>query len=599
MLTNGDSYGYYSFLPMTFIHHDADDLSLSTYYRTKNMKDHIDEDYTIKDMPDYWFTGVLVNGKRVIQYNCGVALLQLPFFFIGHVCAKVFGFSADGYSLPYRMCLLFGNLVYVMCGLLFIKKILRRYFDNITVNLTLFVIMFTTNLYYFTAFSGFMAHSYLFFMYAFFIYAMIRFYETFSHTFLYLMGFIAGFIMLIRPPDIVILVLPFLFKLHNLHDIKTRFTLIWHNRIAILGAVVCFFIPFLPQFYYWKQQTGHWIFYLYDKVSFNFQKPEIVEGLTSFANGWLIYTPVMFFALCGLFLNRRSANVFSQRLLKVNDFRWAAVVFTFIYVYIIFSWPIRPFYINGFGCRPMVETYALLAYPLSIFIDFVHKNRVIMFIFTSILIFFTWLNVFQTYQMSRDIIVSENMNKAFWLSSFGKTTLDARDLAAYDSNEWQPNKPLNFKKSLYENHFEDSINTHFTREIGVNGVFGYKIEPNSFFEGIHIKGADGVQKNEWIKVSLRAMSHNNNIYDVYQKTRIVVQFTRGETDLKWRATQIENKIANPKCNVYGGAWHVWDDVFFYVRVPSSFEATDALKVYLWSTNPKPLMIDDIKIELYK
>jgi hypothetical protein len=586
MLTNGDSHGYYTFLPMAFIHHDYDDLRTSTYYRSKNMVGHADEKYTIKEMPDYWVSGVVVNGKRVIQYNCGVALLQLPFFSLVHTLAPLLGFAADGYSLPYRVGLLLGNFIYVMLGLLLVRRILKRYFDEKTTALTLFLLGMTTNLYYFTVFSGFMAHSYLFFMYAVFMYAVVRFFETFDNKFLLFIGFIGGWIMLIRPPDVVVLLIPFLFKINNFNDIKQRFLLIWSKKVAILGAIIAFFIPFIPQLYYWKRQTGNWIFYLYDTVTFNFKKPDILEGLTSFGNGWLIYTPVMLFALIGLLFK------------KQRDFRWAVLFFTIIYCYILFSWPIRPFYINGFGCRPMVETYALLAYPLSIFIDWARKRQWVFSIFIVVCLFFTWLNVFQTYQMSENIIVSENVNRAFWLASFGKTQLDYNALVASDSNESQPNEALVLKKVLYDNHFEDSTKANFTRQIGANGVFAYKVEPNTFLDGINVPCSE-VSAGAWVKVSLRAFSPRNSKFNIYEKTKIVVQFKRDDKDLKWRATQIENKIGNPNCDIYGGTLNMWGDVVFYVRVPSDVQATDRLGVCLWSTNPNPLIVDDMKIELWK
>jgi hypothetical protein len=189
MLGNGDSYGYYAYLPMTFIHHDFKTLRLETYHRKKNTVDHKNENFTPETVPDWWLPGVIApNGNRVNIYTCGVALMQLPFFAVAHVLATPLGFAADGYSLPYRFILLLGNLFYVMLGLWFLRKILLRYeipilsgrgwFSETITSLALVIIMLTTNLYYFTAFNGYMAHSHLFCLIAAFLFLTLKFYET-------------------------------------------------------------------------------------------------------------------------------------------------------------------------------------------------------------------------------------------------------------------------------------------------------------------------------------------------------------------------------------------------------------------------------------
>ncbi len=148
-------------------------------------------------------------------------------------------------------------------------------------------------------------------------------------------------------------------------------------------------------------------------------------------NGWLIYTPIMAFSLLAMFMMRD----------KRRDFLLPIAIILPIYIYVIYAWWSFN-YINGFSSRPMIDTYALLAIPLSIFVEKMQKSRILLTIFLVLIGFLTWLNIFQTEQMSRQILLSEQNNEAFWLESFGKTKLNNNALVAFDANELQPKQSI-------------------------------------------------------------------------------------------------------------------------------------------------------------
>ena len=71
------------------------------------------------------------------------------------------------------------------------------------------------------------------------------------------------------------------------------------------------FLVWIPQLLYWKTVTGNYLFYSYADEGFFFLNPQILKGLFSYRNGWLIYSPVMFFALLGIpFLYRYAKDFF-------------------------------------------------------------------------------------------------------------------------------------------------------------------------------------------------------------------------------------------------------------------------------------------------
>ncbi len=599
LLINGDSMGYYAYLPMTFIHHDFKTLRLQTYHRTKNMADHRDENYTPETMPDRWIPGVVApNGNHVNIYTCGVALLQLPFFTIAHIVAHPLGFVADGYSLPYRFMLLLGNVFYVMLGLWFLRKILLRheipmlsgrgYFSELTTSLTLAIVMLTTNLYYFTAFNGFMAHSYVFCLVAILLFFTSKWHETTESIYLIGLGFIGGLLTLIRPTDVLFLLIPLLYKITSLSSFLEKTQLFWSKKTSALAAFGAFLLPFLPQLIYWKYVTGSWIFNSYgDYFKFDFAHPHIREGLIGMNNGWLIYTPVMTFAIMGIFLMRG----------KRRDFLLPLITFLPIYIYVIYAWWSFN-YINGFGSRPMIDAYPLLAIPLSIFIEKMQKSKVLSLIFIVILGFLTWLNIFQTEQMSRQILISEQNNEAFWMESFGKTTLDYNALVAFDANEIQPKQSI-FVKNFCENGFENPVLTdsNFVKQPTANGQYAYRINPAAYSPAFKTE-VKNLQGGRYVRVSLKAYSLKNSIWDIYEKCMLVIDFRRGEKDIKWQGMRIENKIGNTT-KIYGGQTDVWGDIYFYVKIPTNALPDDVLSCYVWNQNRSALVIDDFHVELHK
>jgi hypothetical protein len=570
MLDRGDTHGFYAYLPALFIHHDIDNLRKTNLSRISNRHNY-NSDYTPETIPERWIEAQVFNGKKVIQWNCGVAVMQFPFFAMSHFFAKISGYRADGYSLPYRLGLLFGNLFYVMLGFWWLRQLLLHYFTESVVSSTLLVIALATNLYVFSVFNGFMSHSYLFFLYVALMRSTHHFYATFSSKSLILVGFIIGLIVLTRPPDVWVVTIPLLFGIYKWQDISKRILLFWQKKTAVLLSFLAFLLPISLQLIYWKFITGNWIYYLYGEAQFDFTKPHLQVGLFSFKNGWLTYTPVMILALLGFFFSKK------------NDFKIAAFVFTLGYVYTIYSWQIL-YYINGLGSRPMVEAYALLAIPLSISLDFLMKNVWKLIPTVLFIAFCSWLNIMQTYQYSTSMLVSELSNFAFWRSTLGKTSLDYNALVAFDSDEYQPTKPTQVVKTFYKNDFKDSLN-------------GYQeVKAGLFFNLKNLKGKD-VKGHKYLKFTLKANSpEDTKVFNIFNKSLIVAHFRRGDTEIKYAFVKIEPKLGR-ELQIYAGKTNVWDDIVFYVNIPSNLDDEDNISCYIWNNNQFSILIDDVSEEL--
>jgi hypothetical protein len=589
-LQNGDSFGYYNYLPALFIHHDLIDAEgrQSVYARHKNHSDHIHEDFTPADVPKHWLVGLNQNGRQVNLYTCGVAMLQTPFFLTAHVLAQPFGYKKDGFSLPYRFGIALSGCCYTLLGLLFLMLILRGLFDDTTTSITLLIVGLATNLYYFSTYNPFMSHNHLFTLVAILMWSTIQFYKTFERKYLFLMAFMSGFIAIMRQTDAIFLVIPVFYQIYSWQTLRARLQLIADRKLDFLIAIVCFVLPILPQLLYWKLQTGNWIFNSYgDLMRFDFQNPKIIKGLFYFSNGWLAYTPVMVLAILGI-----------SFMFKKRDFLLPILLFLPIYVFVIYSWWCWN-YINGFGSRPMIDGYALLAIPLGMSVDFIRKLSIWLYFPLFLLVFaFGLLNIWQTEQVNLNILRSEDGSLAYVWNILPKTKLDYDALIAFDSKSFQPTNPT-FLKKVYENNFEDSITSPnaVVREKAANGLVSYRILPNTFSAGFRGKVADfGGAK--WMRLSVKAFAANNNFFEIYQKTSLVGEIRRGDDVIEWQNVLLENKLGESD-KLMGGKTGVWGEVSFYIKIPKNALPTDNVQCMVWCNNIYPIVIDDLKVEAWK
>jgi hypothetical protein len=255
-----------------------------------------------------------------------------------------------------------------------------------------------------------MSHAYSFCLFAIFFYYTIQWYAKSSLRNTIILGLTLGLISLIRPSNALIVLFFALYETCSFSDFKKRLLFAKEKWFMIFLMAIISLLLWIPQFIYWKIATGHYLFYSYTDERFYFNDPHILEGLFSFRKGWLVYTPIMVFALLGLFVNNESIK--KQRL--------AIIGFMSLNIYIIFSWWCW-WYGGSFGQRSMIESYALLSLPLASFTQFVlDKLIIVKTLFFTVCLFFVGLNIFQTYQFELKSLHWDGMNKKLYFLQFGK-----------------------------------------------------------------------------------------------------------------------------------------------------------------------------------
>ncbi|MBA4409670.1 MAG: hypothetical protein C0397_09635 [Odoribacter sp.] len=392
-IIDNDVVSYYAYLPAGLIFHD---LSFSF------MKE-LPADFDGK----IWL-GTAPNGKPILRMTMGLAILWMPFFVIAHLYAKVMGISAFGYSWPYSLSIFVAAIFYLFLGLVFLRKILLRYFSDIVTGITLLLIVLATNLMYYVISEPGMSHVFSFALITVFLHFTMKWIEKPEISSTLVLGSLAGLIVLIRPVNGLVLAFPVLVAISSVVDFKQRLFARWK---LILLAGVAAFLMVLPQMIYWKVQTGHFVFNSYmDSGRFYFANPHLIDGLFGFRKGWLIYTPIMLFPIVGLLFLKRYAK----------DVLLSTTVFVGLFLFVVFSWWCW-WYGGSYGARPMIDTYGILSIPLATFLSVILKSTwwkkgVV----GLLLLFFVYLNQFQMSQYRTSLLHWDSMTPKAYRAIFLK-----------------------------------------------------------------------------------------------------------------------------------------------------------------------------------
>ncbi len=387
-----DIISYYGYLPATFIY---DDVSLG----------FLDNPGFVND-DKFWYVKA-DNGNKVILTSMGLAYLYSPFFFIANAIAPHIGQAQDGFSPVYQFFLVFSSLFYMIIGLFLLKSILSRYFKPVTTAITLLLITVGTNLYYYATFEAAMSHGYNFVLIIAFLWSVIHWYRRSSIGYTLLTGFLLGLMTLIRPTNLLAVILLILYDISSLKDLWERIRFFLKNAWKIGVMIIAFLIPWIPQFIYWYTLTGHLFYNAYQNTgsAFFFGSPHIIDLLFSYRKGWFLYVPVMFFAMFGLIpLYRRWRKQF-----------WMTVVYVVVMIYVLASW--WAWWFGGsYGPRGLIDMYGIMALPLAALIQTSMERRMAVRVITLTLsAFLVFISYYQTQQYYRGIIHYIGMTKkAYW-----------------------------------------------------------------------------------------------------------------------------------------------------------------------------------------
>jgi hypothetical protein len=392
-----DIISYYAYLPATFIYHDIS-LDFMDSYKGNH-------EFVFWPLP-------LPNGKKLIKTSMGLSVLYAPFFFIGHIMASNSNYDAGGYSAPYKFMLLVSSFFYLLIGLYYLRKTLLLYFSNQTTAITLLLIFFATNLHYYSTIEATMSHVYNFGLISAFIWYTSCWHKTPSFRYSTILGILSGLISLVRPTNSLIAIVFILWEINSIKELKNRIVSFAKKWFDILIIILLAIIIWIPQLLYWKMQTGNYFYFSYGPdENFFFSNPHIFNGLFSFRKGWFIYTPIMIFAVIGVFFMYG----------KTKNLRLSIILFLILNIYVILSWWCW-WYGGCFGQRSFIDSYSLMAIPLGAFLSRFQYSKKISLrrIIIAFTIVFLLHGIYQTAQYYYGAIHWDAMTYKAYIDSFGR-----------------------------------------------------------------------------------------------------------------------------------------------------------------------------------
>jgi len=574
-----DVYGYYLYLPLTFIYGD---LRLQ----------HPELIFELMDK--YHSPGVFYQGHQtetgywVMKYTMGQSILYAPFFFIGHWIANFSSYPADGFSKPYELSVFVGGILYTLIGVFFFVKILLHFFNEKVALMVLLITVFGTNyLLHNTMFSqNPMTHNTLFMLYAIIVWLTISWNKKPSVKILWYLGLAMGLAILIRPTELVCLFIPGLWllldkkqKSENIQWFK------YHKKQVLLFLLLVLGIPAL-QLIYFKIYTGNF-FYLdfngNNGEGLDLFAPYTLEVLFSFRKGWLIYTPIMLFSIMGFFsLYKRNRNLF-----------WPLFIYFLVNLWLVSSWTCW-WYAGSFSQRALIPSYVVLGITMGYFLTAILEKKVVsrILVFT-VLACFIVLNLFQTYQYKQGILHPDRMTKPYYLKIFGQTEKDndAQELLLFDRDEAYSSKTIDssdYRKTMQLTEDFENLAYHFSSSAHSGNKSEHLSKDHPYSVSLARPYDALTQKDRiWIKVSAWVYT---------KKVRANQQFYLvAHTDHKGKAYQYEtldSKALQLPVNQ-------WTKISFNYLTPPIRRRFNEVKASVWLKDGADIWVDDLQMEIWE
>lgn len=400
---NGDGKAYYAYLPALFIYQDPS----FSFVKKVETKYYPEDGSHFKD-----FLNKQKNGRSVNKTFPGLSILYAPFFFVSMLVAWIGGYAVDGYSAPFQMGIALSHIVYFIIGLRFLLALFQSLKIRDAVSYTaFFALLFGTNCWYYLVYDYSVSHIYNFFLACVFLWTLQKWIVTQKTIYIGWSGVILSLIVITRPTNIImVFFIPLLADLSQVH-LKTIFSKSYWSFKSLIPYIFLGIVILLLPFLLWKWQSDLWIVYSYNEEGFDFKNPQLFNFLFSYQKGWLVWSPIVFFALIVsiyYFLRRSlySTLCFSVPLLLIT--------------YIHSSWWCWT-YGAGFGQRPMIEYLPFIGLGMVLFLQ---QFKKINWSF-ALIVPFSLLSIVQGYQIANSILVGGETTKEIYWSHFLQFKIDA------------------------------------------------------------------------------------------------------------------------------------------------------------------------------
>ena len=555
-----DAGEYYAYLPALFIYQD-----IKTLHKTDSVRYH------------YNFLGGSIQNSspdtiKVLNYSSGMAVLYTPAFAIAHILAKPLGYAADGFSQPYQLAVTIWCMIIAMLGLWHLRKLLLLYYSDIAVAITILIIAIGTNYLNYASADVILPHGSLFTVYVLLLIATIKFYKKPNYKAAMAIGALYGLAILIRPSEMVAALIPLLWGVDRISvtAIKKQFSFLLKNIKYLFLAGVCTIIVGAIQTIYWKYVTGDLFFYSYE-FGFFWDGRFIYDFLFSWGFGWVMYNPMISFALLGLIIY-----------LFKGKHKVAIILFALLNFYIISAWEI--WYYSGLPGRAMIQSYAVLAFPLALFVETMLSFRIIKWVATALAATFLYFNIwlFHNAHLPPALFHPGAMTGAYFRAVIGRWNVSSQIEKLKDSNELFTGEPKNLQL-IYAQNFESDSEPQ-SPVGGINSNNGLYIDNTMSYSPKYRFSHNKHDGAEYIRASIDATALIGE-WDNWRMIRFTVQFVdKNEQMVKDNMMRINRFVNGPYIS----------NVYLDTKIPE--QDYQYIEVYFWNVGSNgKMLVDNLKV----
>ncbi len=310
-----------------------------------------------------------VTARLPAKYPIGNAIFLIPPYLLTHISLLTLhklgiNVATNGYGVLYQASAAIGSLIYAFLGLLLIYNLGKKIFEpKVAFPGTLFIWLATPLIYYMTM-EPLSSQPISFFSVSAFIYLWYstRKNRKFHHWIM--LGIVGGLMSMVRYQDALFLLIPIIDSFKKLSGNISR------TLVFIFFAGLGLSVQFAVNNYLYGS-----LFHasVYGDMSFPFlTSPKILYTLFSLERGLFVWSPILIFAVIGLYWFRKSFKFIGSLL----------VLSVFLQVYLISSW-VDPGQGDSFGNRILINSNSIFALGLMQFIEKTKSNgKLLLIIFT-------------------------------------------------------------------------------------------------------------------------------------------------------------------------------------------------------------------------
>lgn len=556
-----DAATYYWYLPAMFVYKDL---------KQQKFGDSIINKY--KFTPT--FEPIVHKSGNIVQvYTAGVAVLQLPAFAVAHLLAEPLGYEADGFSLPYQVAVQLWSILWAIIGLWYFRRLLLYYFSDDVVAITLLLLVFGTNYLNYNAIDVTLTHSWLFTGYVFLMLATRSFYTKPNLRDALAIGIITGLLILIRPSETIAAIIPLLWGMEriSLKSIRDRLIFYKDNYKHLLIAIACVVAVGMIQVAYWLYVTGQPLVYSYTDKGFTWKSPHFFNYTFSYRSGWLVYTPLLFFAFIGLL-----------PFLKYGKNKVAVIMFFLLNYYIISAWDI--WWYGGMGGRAMVQSYAVAFFIIATLVEWLGRRKWIKWPVYIIMLLFVYINIWFTYNAHAGYGLYDPtaMTKKYFWSVVGRFKVPDNVMRYKDTDEMFDGKATSMQL-LYQQDFEQDTTADSNHVL--NGKRSLYFDASKTYSPFY-RFAYQPGQADWLRTTANIKMVGRE-WETWKMIQLSTRFKERDSVIKIREIRINHIINSMEGQIY-----------FDIKIPQ--QRFDSVELLFWNPGSAlPMIIDDVKVSSFK